>query len=37
MLYADMMELVDILDLGSSRIFCKGSNPFVRKTLKILV
>ena len=30
LLYADMAELVDALDLGSSTVRCEGSSPFIR-------
>ena len=31
MVLTDVAELVDALDLGSSRISCGGSSPFIRK------
>lgn len=32
---ADMAELVDALDLGSSIARCEGSSPFVRINFKV--
>ena len=36
-IYADVAELADALDLGSSTARCEGSSPFIRISYRIRV